>query len=216
MMPLMEEPEAPTDALGHCDNAMRVAVKREAGLEFLPQQYHGVFAGLTSEDATDELQRLRDYFLTRTEVRPVVAGGGSRSGARRRRRTGVYKCFLERHVRYAALHATCRRLEEDGKLTALLVLLRLVERTIVEPSAGGLLPWEKPRLVPMDLSGAVEDLTGEEEQEQKQPEQVVAAADDDVDQLAVDVEAYCAAHGLDSISSDIGGGAVVRVKKEPL
>ena len=223
-MPLMKAPEAPIHAPDNTssssNNALRFVVKQEAGLEFLPQQYHGVFANLTSEDAPAELQRLRAYFLTRTEVRPVVAGGGSRSGIRRRRRTGVYKCFLERHARYAGLHATCRRLDEEGKLSALLVLLRLVERTIVEPatarSNGGLLPWEKPRLVPMDLSGAVEDLTGEEETKEMEDEPGLdLAAADGVDQLAVDVEAYCAAHGLD-IPSDIEGGAVVRVKQEPV
>ena len=217
----------------------RIAVKREAGLEFLPARYHGALNGLqqlesAASEASEELARLRAYFLARKEVRPVASGGGSRSGARRRRRTGVYKCVLERHGRYRSLHGACRRLEREGKRAALLVLLRLAERSLIEAAAPGetLLPWEKPRLVASDLSGEVEDLTVEsgvgaegasDSESEELPEGKAAT-----EVLAMDVEAYCAAHGLEEAvvaasasggcerGSENGGLVATRVKIEPL
>ena len=144
--------------------AARAQIKVEAGLEFLPRQYHGVLRRLPPAPVAEsgEYQKLYAYFLEAKEVVVAKAGGGSRSGQVRQVATGEHKCFLEKHARrYGSLLEPCRRLEREGKHAALLVLLRLAMRTIVDPpEAGERLPWVRPRLVNPDLTGERVDLAG--------------------------------------------------------
>ena len=77
----------------------------------------------------------------------------------------------------------------------MLVLLRLAQLSLIDPSAKGsghVLPWERPRLVSSDLSGEATDLTAEREVEE---EEEAARPGEFVEDLAVDVEAFCAEMG---------------------
>ena len=148
-------------------------IKVEAGLEFLPKQYHKHLRRLPPAPvaASSEYADLYDYFLKAKEVRVAKQGGGLRSGRVSLRSTGQKKCFLEKHAsRYGSLLLTCRRLEREGKHLALVVLLRLAMRTVLEPVAvGERLPWARPQLVSDDMSGGAivlgEDNDAEKEKE---------------------------------------------------
>ena len=104
----------------------------------------------------------------------------------------------------------------------MLVLLRLAQLSIVDPSAvsaGHVLPWEKPKLVVSDLSDEVCDLTGEAEEETEESigEESGLGAAEDVEPLAVDVEAFCAgmeALGPDAFSRRSTGHPKVKTEEE--
>ena len=188
--------------------AARAQIKVEAGLEFLPRQYHGVLRRLPPAPVTEsgEYQKLYAYFLEAKEVVVAKAGGGSRSGQVRQVATGEHKCFLEKHARrYGSLLEPSRRLEREGKHAALLVLLRLAMRTIVDPpEAGERLPCVRPRLVNPDLTGERVDLAGggaaEEEEKEGGSEGAGSAAHAEMESLAGSVEAYCDAAGADAVA----------------
>jgi hypothetical protein len=187
-----EEEEEEEEDESEAERLLRkTIIKREASLEFLPLRYHHVFTLLPSPVlGSKEYTKLTKYFLVPIEMIRVVSGGGSRSGQRRTQRTGVWKCLLGRYGKYATLHETCLQLQREEKHAPLLVLLRLAQLSLIDPSAKGaghVLPWERPRLVSSDLSGEPTDLTAEKEEEE-----VPVGPGEFVEDLAVDVEAFCA------------------------